>query len=255
MIKHEHREMWINWLASEKRRGQNTVDAYRRDLDDFATFFEEQNSEQDSLITRQIFHGWLAKMASRKLARATISRKVSSLRSFLRFCSKNELLNIPDLGWLRAPKPQHTIPKSLSVSDTKLLLNAISDQSGQDWSKKRNFAVLMLLYGCGLRISEALSLQRKDAPLGEWLSLSGKGGKMRDVPILSATRLAIDDYLTHCPYDQEGESPLFLSNRGNKFGPRAVQRLIETLRVKLNLPEYVTPHALRHAFATHLLEI
>ena len=112
MIKHEHREMWINWLASEKRRGQNTVDAYRRDLDDFATFFEEQNSEQDSLITRQIFHGWLAKMASRKLARATISRKVSSLRSFLRFCSKNELLNIPDLGWLRAPKPQHTIPKS-----------------------------------------------------------------------------------------------------------------------------------------------
>ena len=111
----------------------------------------------------------------------------------------------------------------------------------------------MLLYGAGLRISEALGLFRKDAPLGEWLSITGKGGKMRDVPVLKAASEAVDDYLGTCPFDGGPDAALFISSRGKPLGARAVQRLLEGLRFELDLPAHVTPHSLRHAFATHLL--
>jgi hypothetical protein len=120
-------------------------------------------------------------------------------------------------------------------------------------SKKRDFAVLMLLYGCGLRISEALNLTREDAPLQDWIRLTGKGGKMRDVPVLSAIREAVDDYLAHCPLDGGASAPLFVSKRGAGLNARAIQRMVESLRIELDLPAHVTPHSLRHAFATHLL--
>jgi integrase/recombinase XerC len=133
------------------------------------------------------------------------------------------------------------------------LLAAIFRRRGADWTKKRDFAVLMLLYGCGLRISEALNLRRDTAPIGGWLRLIGKGNKMRDVPVLPAIAEAVDDYLGHCPFDLGTNGPLFVSIRGGKLGARSVQRLLEALRTELDLPEHVTPHVLRHAFATHLL--
>jgi integrase/recombinase XerC len=192
-------------------------------------------------------------MASRQLARTTIARRVSSVRSFYRFCGRNKLVDVPDLGWLRAPQPPRAVPKSMSVDDAHALLQAIFNRRGADWVKKRDFAVLMLLYGAGLRISEALSLCRKDAPLGDWLTITGKGDKMRDVPVLKAASEAVDDYLRHCPFDDGAQAPLFVSSRGKPLGARAVQRLLEGLRVELDLPSHVTPHSLRHAFATHLL--
>ncbi|MCH1426075.1 MAG: tyrosine-type recombinase/integrase, partial [Alphaproteobacteria bacterium] len=130
---------------------------------------------------------------------------------------------------------------------------AIFERRGADWVKQRDFAVLMLLYGAGLRISEALALRRADAPLGDWLSVFGKGGKTREVPVLRAAAEAVDDYLAVCPFDAGTAGPLFVSSRGAALGPRAVQRLVEDLRASLDLPAHVTPHALRHAFATHLL--
>jgi integrase/recombinase XerC len=192
-------------------------------------------------------------MASRNLARTTIARRVSALRSFLRFASRQNLLDVPDLSWLRAPRPPRTVPKSLSVDDAQALLAAIFARRGDDWIKARDFAVLMLLYGAGLRISEALSLQRRDAPLGDWLSITGKGNKMRDVPVLRAAAQAVDEYIDLCPLALDANNPLFVSSRGKPLGARAVQRLVESLRVELDLPPHVTPHALRHAFATHLL--
>ena len=204
-------------------------------------------------LSRQLFRGWLAHMAARQLARTTIARRVSSLRSFYRFCGQNQLLDVPDLGWFHAPKPPRAVPKSLSIVDARALLGAIFNRRGAEWTKKRDFAVLMLLYGAGLRISEALGLSRKDAPLGEWLSITGKGGKMRDVPVLKATSEAVDDYIEECPFDKGPDAALFLSSRGKPLGARAVQRLLEGLRCELDLPAHVTPHSLRHAFATHLL--
>ena len=145
------------------------------------------------------------------------------------------------------------MPKSLSADDAKSLLAAIFDRRGADWVKQRDFAVLILLYGAGLRISEALGLRRGDAPLSDWLTITGKGNKTREVPVLSAAAKAVDDYLAACPFDDGPSSPLFVSSRGSALGPRAVQRLVEELRASLDLPAHVTPHALRHAFATHLL--
>ena len=253
MIRTEHRTAWLRWLASEKRYGPNTLDAYERDLDDFSSYLISNQIGKDAPLSRQLFRGWLAQMASRQLARTTIARRVSSLRNFYRFCGRNQFFDVPDLGWLRAPKPPHAVPKSLSVDDARALLQAIFNRRGADWTKKRDYAVLILLYGAGLRISEALGLLRKDAPLGDWLRITGKGNKMRDVPVLKAASEAVDDYLAECPLDKGPNAALFLSSRGKTLGARAVQRLIETLRIDLNLPAHVTPHSLRHAFATHLL--
>ena len=252
MIDAAHRSTWLTWLATEKRYGDNTLEAYARDLDDFSAF-AATTPVVPSMIDRQIFRGWLAHMAARQLARTTIARRVSSLRSFYRFCGHRQLLNVPDLSWLRAPKPNRPVPKSLSTDDAKSLLAAIFDRRGADWVKQRDFAVLILLYGAGLRISEALGLRRGDAPLSDWLTIAGKGNKTREVPVLTAAAEAVDDYLAACPFDDGPSAPLFVSSRGGALGPRAVQRLVEDLRASLDLPAHVTPHALRHAFATHLL--
>ena len=253
MIDPAHKAAWLNWLASERRYGANTLDAYKRDLDDFTAYLATNDDPNSTIISRHIFRGWLAAMSRRQLARTTMARRVSSLRSFFRFCGRTKLLDIPDLSWLRAPQPPRTVPKSLAADDTVALLAAIFKRRGADWTKKRDFAILMLLYGCGLRISEALSLPRRTAPLDSWLRLIGKGDKMRDVPVLPATAEAVDEYLAHCPFDTAPTGPLFVSSRGQALGPRAVQRLLESLRSDLDLPAHVTPHALRHAFATHLL--
>ena len=253
MITAEHRTAWLRWLASEKRYGPNTLDAYERDLDNFSSYVASNGVAINVPLSRQLFRGWLAHMASRQLARTTIARRVSSLRSFYRFCGRNQLLDVPDMGWLRAPQPPHAVPKSLSIDNAQALLQAIFIRRGADWTKKRDFAVLILLYGAGLRISEALGLLRKDAPLGDWLRITGKGNKMRDVPVLKVAKDAVDDYLVKCPFDNGPRAALFLSSRGKPLGARAVQRLLESLRIELDLPTHVTPHSLRHAFATHLL--
>jgi integrase/recombinase XerC len=253
MITPAHRAAWLAWLAEEKRYGRNTIDAYETDLDDYTSFLASQPDSLTASPNRTVFRGWIASMASRNLARTTIARRVSALRSFLRFASRQNLLDVPDLSWLRAPRPPRTVPKSLSVDDAQALLAAIFARRGDDWIKARDFAVLMLLYGAGLRISEALSLQRHDAPLGDWLSITGKGNKIRDIPILRAAAEAVDEYIDLCPLAIDADKPLFVSSRGEALGARAVQRLVESLRIELDLPSHVTPHALRHAFATHLL--
>ena len=255
MIAAAHRKAWLNWLRTEKRYGDNTLSAYGSDLDDFHTFITglgfAANETQE--VSRPEFRAWLSDMATRGLARTTIARRVSSLRSFYRFSGQNGIANIEDMSWLKAPRPPRSVPKSISHDDTLAMLNAIFARRGPDWSKKRDFSLLMLLYGVGLRISEALSLKRDSAPLSNWLRINGKGGKIREVPVLPAVAQAIEDYLAACPFDPGCEGALFISNRGKPFGPRAAQRMVEGLRHELGLPNHVTPHALRHAFATHLL--
>ena len=242
---------WLAWLESERRYGANTLAAYESDLDDYLSY--AGGDAGSAPPDRRRFRGWLADMAGRGLARTTVARRVSALRSFYRFCGRTGRFNINDLSWLRAPRPPKSVPKPVSEEDARALLAAIFRRRGDDWAKQRDFALLMMLYGSGLRISEALDLTRRDVPLRDWLRITGKGGKIREVPVLPAIAEAVAAYVGACPFDGGPDAPLFVSARGNAFGARAAQRLVESLRLELSLPAHVTPHALRHAFATHLL--
>ena len=246
-----NRIAWLAWLESERRYGANTLAAYESDLDDYLGY--AGGDAGSAPPDRRRFRGWLADMAGRGLARTTVARRVSALRSFYRFCGRTGRIDINDLSWLRAPRPPKSVPKPVSEEDARALLAAIFRRRGDDWAKQRDFALLMMLYGSGLRISEALDLTRRDVPLGDWLRITGKGGKIREVPVLPAIAEAVAAYVGACPFDGGPDAPLFVSARGNAFGARAAQRLVESLRLELSLPAHVTPHALRHAFATHLL--
>ena len=246
-----NRTAWLAWLESERRYGANTLAAYESDLDDYLGYADGDAGSAPP--DRRRFRGWLADMAGRGLARTTVARRVSALRSFYRFCGRTGRIDINDLSWLRAPRPPKSVPKPVSQEDARALLAAIFRRRGEDWAKQRDFALLMMLYGSGLRISEALDLTRRDVPLGDWLRITGKGGKIREVPVLPAIAEAVAAYVGACPFDGGPDAPLFVSARGNAFGARAAQRLVESLRLELSLPAHVTPHALRHAFATHLL--
>ena len=246
-----NRTAWLTWLESERRYGANTLAAYESDLDDYLVY--AGGDAGSAPPDRRRFRGWLADMAGRGLARTTVARRVSALRSFYRFCGRTGRIDINDLSWLRAPRPPKSVPTPVSEEDARALLAAIFRRRGDDWAKQRDFALLMMLYGSGLRISEALELTRRDVPLGDWLRITGKGGKIREVPVLPAIAEAVAAYVGACPFDGGPGTPLFVSARGNAFGARAAQRLVESLRLELSLPAHVTPHALRHAFATHLL--
>ena len=246
-----NRTAWLAWLESERRYGANTLAAYESDLDDYLGY--AGGDAGSAPPDRRRFRGWLADMAGRGLARTTVARRVSALRSFYRFCGRTGRIDINDLSWLRAPRPPKSVPKPVSEEDARALLAAIFRRRGDDWAKQRDFALLMMLYGSGLRISEALDLTRRDVPVGDWLRITGKGGKIREVPVLPAIAEAVAAYVGACPFDGGPDAPLFVSARGNAFGARAAQRLVESLRLELSLPAHVTPHALRHAFATHLL--
>ena len=246
-----NRTAWLAWLESERRYGANTLAAYESDLDDYLGY--AGGDAGSAPPDRRRFRGWLADMAGRGLARSTVARRVSALRSFYRFCGRTGRIDINDLSWLRAPRPPKSVPKPVSEEDARALLAAIFRRRGDDWAKQRDFALLMMLYGSGLRISEALDLTRRDVPLGDWLRITGKGGKIREVPVLPAIAEAVAAYVGVCPFDGGPDAPLFVSARGNAFGARAAQRLVESLRLELSLPAHVTPHALRHAFATQLL--
>ena len=216
----DHRLAWLAWLETERRYGANTLAAYAGDLDDYRIF---TGGGDTAAPDRRAFRGWLADMTDRGLARSTIARRVSALRSFYRFCGRTGRLDISDLGWLRAPRPPKSVPKPVSEEEARALLAAIFRRRGDDWAKQRDFALLMLLYGSGLRISEALSLVRGDAPLGDWLRITGKGGKIREVPVLPAVAEAVTAYLAACPFDGGPDAPLFVGSRGNGYGARAAQ--------------------------------
>jgi integrase/recombinase XerC len=171
----------------------------------------------------------------------------------VRFLERRRLSSSPALAVLRAPKLPKSVPKALSVADAAEIIEAPTEVATSIWQAKRDIALLTLLYGCGLRLSEALGLKRSEAPPGDLLTITGKGRKQRLVPVLPVVRDAIADYLAACPYALAAEAPLFVGVRGGPLHPRVVQRQMQMLRNALGLPETATPHALRHSFATHLL--
>ena len=242
----------MDWLKHEKQYPETTLDAYGRDLDFWLGFLQSRNTPYDK-VNKHDFRDFLAQMTSNGLARTTMARRIAAIRSFYRYGIRSHKYSSIEMSFIKPPKTKTPLPKAVAENDARDLLLAINALDQPEWAKKRDYAVLILLYGCGLRISEALGLKRADAPLGKWLRIVGKGGKTRDVPIIEPVKIAINQWLDVCPFDQGPDAPLFFSSRGKALNVRAVQRLVEKLRLRLGLDETTTPHALRHAFATHLL--
>ena len=250
-------DMWASWLGGERRASAHTIAAYGRDLAFFLDFLTGHLGAIPDLtslghLRPADFRAYLAHRAAR-VERSSIARGLSVVRSFIRFLERRGLASSPALAVLRAPKLPHSVPKPLSVADAAEIIDAPAGLAGSAWQAKRDVAVLTLLYGCGLRISEALGLMRSEAPQGEPLTITGKGQKQRMVPVLPVVRAAIADYLAACPYALAADGPLFVGARGGPLSPRLVQRRMAELRGMLGLPDTATPHALRHSFATHLL--
>ena len=250
--------LWAGWLTGERRASAHTIAAYGRDLAFFLDFLTEHLGESPTLATIDglcpaDFRAYLARRAGEGIERQSLARALSVLRGFLRFLRRRRVGATTALAALRSPKLPHSVPKPLTVEDAARSLAAAGELTTAQWQRKRDTAIFTLLYGCGLRLSEALGLTRAEAPLGEMLTITGKGGKQRLVPVLPAVREAVADYLADCPYDLTKGGPLFVGARGSPLNPRLVQRRIASLRPLLGLPETATPHALRHSFATHLL--
>lgn len=251
---------WQAWLHNEKRASPHTCLAYRRDLAHFLAFLTGHLGQHaaladlDALRTAD-FRAWLAARAGAGLKRSSSARALSTLRGFFRWLKRRGLADNAALASLRTPKVPKAVPKALTAAEAEEVVATVAEMSDEDWIGKRDGAVLLLLYGCGLRIGEALGLTRAMAPKPgqESLLVTGKGNKQRMVPLLPVVAAAITDYLAACPFAQANDGPLFLGKRGGPLTSRRVQQRMQDLRGLLGLPESATPHALRHSFATHLL--
>ena len=245
-------QVWIEYLQSIRGYGIHTLNAYQRDVFDFIKFCEMQ--KHDTLSPdKYIIRDYLFNLSERRLSRPTVARRISSLKNFFKFILKEKIIHSVDVTIFKSPKLKRSFPKSIDSDLVAKALFSLTDEKNDLWVNLRDRAVMLLLYGAGLRISEDLSLKKKEAPSGDWLRILGKGNKYRDVPLLPVICDGIKKYLDACPFDVKEEQPLFLGKRGGLLSPRIIQRRIENLRYTLGMPSHTTPHALRHAFATHLL--
>ena len=248
---------WRTWLAHERRVSRHTFDAYCRDLGGFLEFVSGHIGGAPDLaalaaLSPADFRSYLASRTREGLARSSTARAMSVLRKLFRFLDRTGRVHNPAVRSVRSPRLPQPVPRPLAAEEALDLIAAAATFSDEPWIAKRDVALFTLLYGAGLRIAEALGLDRDAAPLGETLVIDGKGGKQRVVPVLPVVRSAIDEYLAACPFKRPG-GPLFLGARGGRLNPGVVQRQMRQLRAGLGLPETATPHALRHSFATHLL--
>ena len=254
-------ELTVAWLASlahERRFSPHTLRAYGDDTKRFLAFLARHRGGRVTLATLQKLapsdlRAFLTTRRSEGLGPQGVQRAVAALRSFYRYLERENLADGAAVRAVRSPKLPRTLPRPLSEIDAA---RAIVDagEAEEPWIAARNAALVTLLYGTGLRISEALSLKRGDAPLPQTLIIIGKGNKERAVPVLAAVRDAIDTYVKLCPFDRPKGGVLFLSRRGNPMSAREAQAMMQLMRGRLGLSARATPHALRHSFATHLLQ-
>jgi integrase/recombinase XerC len=252
---------WRAWLAHEKRAAARTQAGYAQDLQAFVGFMAEHQGGPVGLATlRDLapagFRGWLAWRLKEGYAKTSTQRAVAAVRGFLDFLDARYGLHNPALRAMRAPRAGRRLPRPLAVAEVEELTAAVAEEPGRaPWLLARDTALLLLLYGAGLRIGEALALDRGDLPAGDEsaLRVMGKGRKERLVPLLPVIREALDAYLAACPYPLGPDRPLFVGERGKRLQQAVVQKRVRELRHALGLPETATPHSLRHSFATHLL--
>lgn len=249
---------WQDWLSGTRRYSAHTLDAYSRDLSEFIAFAARQNERPLTLADFQnlgirTVRAFLSQQTHRHLEKSSIARELSSLKNFFKWLNSNNYLENSTLSIVSSPRRQKILPRALDICDTLDFLDEAKNFGKTPWQGLRDAAVFMLLYGCGLRISEALALNVGDIGGENYLRIKGKGNKERIVPLLPAVTEAVDAYLHACPYKMRRGEPLFLGARGERLLPRIVQRQMQKIRAYMGLPDTITPHALRHSFATHLL--
>ena len=255
----ERVSLWHDWMRGERRMAACTVEAYGRDAAQFLGFLADYEGERVALrhlrdVTPMTVRAFLGRRRADGAGRRTIGRGLAGLRSFLRHLEKAGLASSAGVVAVRAPKTPKTLPRPVAAKAARAMAAGEAATSEIEWIDRRDAAVMSLLYGCGLRISEALALTPRDfANRAPSLRIRGKGGKVRLVPVLPVVRDAVDDYLARLPFSPGPDEPLFRGLRGAPLDPGVVQRQMRRLRGALGLPASATPHALRHAFATHLL--
>jgi integrase/recombinase XerC len=252
------RQEWLASLANERRLSSETVEAYERDTRQFLQFLTGHIGAPPAIsdiadLRPADLRAFLAHRRAGGAGARTLGRGLAGVRSFLRFLERRGQANAAGALALRAPKQPKSLPKPLTAGDARRVASAGEQLAEEPWIAARNAAVFTLLYGSGLRISEALGIVAGDLPGGGTLRVMGKGGKTRLVPVLPVAQRAVEEYGRLCPYHLEPGTPLFRGARGGPLDPAIIQREMRKLRSVLNLPDAATPHALRHSFATHLL--
>ena len=250
---------FTDYLLNTKNYSTHTATAYENDIRDFMNFLArfDNNVALDDIAGADTFtfRGWMANRAQRELTHKSTARALSSLRTFYKWLGRYKNIQNDAIGLISSPKVERKLSKAIETTDISDMHQAIrAIDNNEPWIAARDWALVVLIFGCGLRISEALSLKNRDvmgAP--ESLRIIGKGNKERIVPVLPAVNTAIEKYMNLSPFGVRAEDPLFRSVRGLPMSSRMAEKTIENLRHYLQLPDYVTPHALRHTFATALL--
>lgn len=254
--------LWIDYLTTERRFSPLSVAAYARDVAAFLEFLTGHLGGAPTLkdmaeLAPQDLRAYLAHRAEGGLVARSRMRALAAIRAFFQWLERRCGIANPRIMLVRGPRLRATLPRPVSEIDARAMLDETAGQENDNgaggWIAARDAAVLTLLYAAGLRISEALGLRGGDRPLPRTLRITGKGGKERIVPILDAARDAVERYAALCPFTLDRDAPLFRGARGGELSPRLIQERVAQLRARLSLPDSTTPHALRHAFATHLL--
>ena len=251
-------QLWLQGLHAMDGASEHTITAYRHDVGQFLGFLAQHHGGSAGIrqlgnVTQSDMRAWMAWERGAGLGSRSLARKLSSIKSFARWLAERENFDISAILATRAPRFSRKLPRPLSVESAREVLDIASLQTREDWTGLRDTAVLTLLYGCGLRVSEALGLTGRDAPLRAALRIHGKGGRERLVPVLPIAQDAVAAYLQACPHPKSPDAPMFRGVRGGALSRRHVAKVMEQTRLQLGLPATATPHALRHSFATHLL--
>lgn len=253
---------WLGHLSLERQYSSHTIESYRRDLIQFLQFLTRHLGglpavETVTNVSPADLRAYLADRRHTGAQNRSLARALASLRSFARHLERQGHGSSTVFNAVRSPKLKRSLPKPVSSSAAVQLTDADlrAGENRPEWVLTRDAAVIGLLYGCGLRISEALGLRRSEAPVGErdLLTIVGKGNKTRQIPVIEPVRAAIEAYLAGCPFALAAEGPLFVGVKGGPLSPRIIQLVIERMRGALRLDASATPHALRHSFATHLM--
>ena len=248
---------WGSYLAHDRRRSPHTVRAYVATAHRLIDFLGRYRGEEIGRFALLNLHAsdlraFLADRRGQGLGASSASREMSAVRAFLIYAAEAQGTT-PQLPRTRAPKRPRTLPRPVSPGDAIALAEDAGAAAPNDWIGARDLAILLLLYGSGLRIAEAMSLTARVLPLGQAMRVTGKRAKTRIVPLVPAVKEAITAYVALCPYPLAGDTPLFVGAKGRPLNPDLVRRAVRSARTRLGLPDSLTPHALRHSFATHLL--
>ncbi len=251
-------ERWLTTTHKIAGSSGHTLAGYRRDVQTFLDFLQDYNGESPTLdslgeIDRRAIRAWMARERRRGIAARSLARELSAVKGFFRWLNDEYNMDTPIIESTKAPRFKPSVPRPISVEGAQDVLDHVGQHSQIPWVQARDVAMISLLYGCGLRVSEALSMRQDVLPLADSIRIVGKGNKERVVPVLPYSRKAVTEYAKLCPFGAEPKAPLFYGLRGGPLNQRTVRKVMEQARISLGLPAKSTPHALRHSFATHIL--